>query len=275
MRKLILILVVVTPLLAGCQRSERQDKNNGPNAPGNAAAPAQTPPANGPATTPGSTPGVTPGGTAPAAPGSPATGTPTAAPVPPGQPAPADKFAPSPSAPEWREVVIPAGTQLEIEMETSVGSDISHVEDPVRAALVDNVTVHGTTALPAGSTVTGTVTNAKRPGKVKGVAELGIRFDTIRPKDGDASYHVRTGVVTRRGRATRQKDTLTIVGPAAGGALLGGLLGGKKGALIGTTVGGGAGTAVVLTTRGKELRLPRGTRLTIRLIDPLTVRVRA
>jgi hypothetical protein len=171
--------------------------------------------------------------------------------------------------------VIPAGAELDIRLENSVGSDTSQVEDPVRAELVEGVTVHGASALPAGSAVTGTVTNAKRPGKVKGVAELGIRFDTVKPAGGDSSYRMRTGVVTRRGRSTQKKDTLTIVGPAAGGALLGGLLGGKKGALVGTTVGGGAGTAVVLTTRGKDLRLPKGTRLVIKLMDPLTVRVRA
>jgi hypothetical protein len=119
------------------------------------------------------------------------------------------------------------------------------------------------------------VTNAKRPGNVKGVAELGIRFDTVRPKDGDSNYRMHTGVVTRRAKGTQKKDALTIVGPAAGGALLGGIFGGKKGALIGTTVGGGAGTAVVLTTRGKEVRLPKGTHLVIKLMDPLTVRVRA
>lgn len=264
MRKLILILVVLTPLFGGCQASER--KGQAPNGqPGNAA------PGNGPAAA-ASQP---PEGSAPAAPGSPATGTATPAPVPPGQPARADTIAPSAAAPVWREVVVPAGTQLDIELENSIGSDTSRVEDPVRATLVDGVRVHGTTVLPSGSAVTGTVTNARRPGKVKGVAQLAIRFDTVKPADGDASYRMQTGVVTRHGRTTRKKDTLTIVGPAAGGALLGGIFGGKKGALVGTTVGGGAGTAVVLTTRGKELRLPKGTRLAIKLVEPLTVRVRA
>ena len=69
-----------------------------------------------------------------------------------------------------------------------------------------------------------------------------------------------TAAVGAHGAATKQKDALEIGAPAAGGAIIGALIGGKKGALIGTAVGGGAGTAVVLSTRGKEVHLPRGTR---------------
>jgi hypothetical protein len=67
---------------------------------------------------------------------------------------------------------------------------------------------------------------------------------------------------------------MKIGAPAAGGAIIGGIVGGKKGALIGTAAGGGAGTAVVLSTRGKEVRLSRGAVLKLRLSEPLTVRVR-
>jgi hypothetical protein len=65
------------------------------------------------------------------------------------------------------------------------------------------------------------------------------------------------------------------IGGDTRGAVVGGLLGGKKGAIVGGAVAGGAGTAVVLSTRGKDVRLPRGSRLSIRLLEPLTVRVPA
>src|SRR4051812_44532953 len=34
---------------------------------------------------------------------------------------------------EWREVTIPAGTRLPVILETAVGSDTSHAEEPVSA----------------------------------------------------------------------------------------------------------------------------------------------
>jgi hypothetical protein len=61
--------------------------------------------------------------------------------------------------------------------------------------------------------------------------------------------------------------------PAAGGAIVGGIVGGKKGAGIGALAGGGGGTAVVLSTRGKEVRVGRGALLSVRLTAPLTVTV--
>ncbi len=73
--------------------------------------------------------------------------------------------------------------------------------------------------------------------------------------------------------ATKKKDALTIGIPAAGGAVIGALVDGKKGAAIGSAAGGGAGTAVVLSTRGKDAHISSGATLAVRLSEPLTVRI--
>ena len=74
--------------------------------------------------------------------------------------------------------------------------------------------------------------------------------------------------------ASKKKDALTIALPAAGGAAIGALVDGKKGAGIGSLIGGGAGTAAVLSTRGKDVRVGNGAVLSVRLASPLTVAVR-
>ena len=174
----------------------------------------------------------------------------------------------------WREVTIPAGTSLPVILDTSVGSDVSRVEMPVGAHLSRAVSIDGVAALPQGSLVTGVVTDATRSAKVKGRAHVGIRFDTITPAGSDEEYSIETGAIGRAAPAPKRNDAVKIGAPAAGGAIVGAILGGKKGALIGTAAGGGAGTAVVLSTRGKEIRLAKGTPLTVRLTQPLTVRIR-
>jgi hypothetical protein len=158
-------------------------------------------------------------------------------------------------------------------LEKSVGSDISRVEERVPAHISRAVRVGGVTAIPQGSRVDGVVIDATRPGKVKGRAHIGLRFESLAVDRGER-YDVRTATVGRIAPATKKKDALTVGLPAAGGAIVGGLVGGAKGAAIGGAAAGGAGTAVVLTTRGKEVRLPRGTPLSVRLTAPLTVRVR-
>jgi hypothetical protein len=173
-----------------------------------------------------------------------------------------------------REVTIPAGTRLPIVLDTSVNSATSRVEQSVQAHLVRPITVQGVTVLPQGTRVSGVVTDATRSGKVKGRAHLAVRFDTLTPSGDDERYQIQTAAVGRTAPGTKKKDALEIGMPAAGGAIIGGLIGGKKGALIGTGAGGGAGTAVVLATRGKEVSLPKGAALTLRLSEPVTVKVR-
>jgi hypothetical protein len=172
-----------------------------------------------------------------------------------------------------REITIPAGTALPVVLDTGVGSATSEVESPVHAHLTKPIVVRGITVVPEGSRISGVVTDATRSGRVKGRAHVAVRFDSLTPTGGER-YSIRTSAVGRTAEGTKKKDALEIGAPAAGGALIGALVGGKKGALIGTAVGGGAGTAVVLSTRGKEISLPKGAALTLRLTEPVTVKIR-
>jgi hypothetical protein len=171
-----------------------------------------------------------------------------------------------------REVIVPAGTVLRVRLDEAVGTDVSRVEDPVRGRLVNSIAIGGRTIVPAGSTVLGSVTQATRSGRVKGRARLAVRFHTLVPGADDERYRISTRTWARVAPGTKKKDGFTIGAPAGGGAIIGGIVGGKKGAAIGAAAGGGAGTAVVLATRGKEVRLGRGAVLVVRLTAPVTVR---
>jgi hypothetical protein len=160
-------------------------------------------------------------------------------------------------------------------LDTPVGSDTSRVEEVVRAHLTEAITVDGQPAVPEGSAVSGIVSDATRSGRVKGRAHIAIHFTTLAPHGTDDRYRIETTAVGRTAAATKKNDALKIGAPAAGGALIGGLIGGKKGALVGTAAGGGAGTAVVLSTRGKEIQLVKGTPLKLRLSEPITVKVKS
>ncbi len=177
------------------------------------------------------------------------------------------------SLPEFREVILPAGTVLPVELTTRVGSEISSVEDAVRGTLRRPVVVGGVQAFPAGTAVIGHVTAADRSARVKGRARVAFRFTTIDPPGDAERLTMRTDTVSRLAPATKKQDAAKIGGGAAGGAIIGGILGGGDGAAKGAAIGGAAGTGVVLSTRGKEVTLPAGTAVSVRLAAPLTVRV--
>jgi hypothetical protein len=170
-------------------------------------------------------------------------------------------------------VTIPAGTLLPVELQTAVASDTSRVEDPVRATLRRAVTVGGVQVLPAGTVVLGHVTAAERSARVKGRARIALRFTRLDPPGDAERIDIRTGVVSRMAAATKKQDAAKIGGGAAGGAIIGGILGGGDGAAKGAAIGGAAGTGVVLSTRGNEVRLGPGAPMSVTLQAPVTVRV--
>jgi type F conjugative transfer system protein TrbI len=171
-----------------------------------------------------------------------------------------------------REITVPAGTILPLVLDSYIASDQSRNEDPVRAHVRRNVVIGDLIVIPAGSAVSGYVTNVARSGRVKGRARVAFTFNRLSVRDAN-SLRINTSAVSRQAPATKSKDAAIIGLPAAGGAIVGAVTGGKKGAAIGAAAGGGAGTAVVLSTRGKEVRLGRGYQLGVRLLSPITIRV--
>jgi hypothetical protein len=173
----------------------------------------------------------------------------------------------------YTEVTIPSGTTLRLALSSAVGSDTSRVEEPVRATLRSPVTINGQVVLPAGSEVTGVVTDADGSGRVKGRARVAMRFSSVRA-NGE-SYDIRTSGYAQEAAATKKQDAEKIAIGAGAGAALGAILGGGSGAAKGAAIGGAGGTGVVLATKGKEVHLGPGAGITTRLTAPVTVRVKS
>jgi hypothetical protein len=183
---------------------------------------------------------------------------------------PADANAPA-TAPSG-SLAIPRNTVLALELLTPLSTDASQRGDRLQARVIEP-------AQYAGYMVEGRVAQVKRPGKVKGVAELQLAFDQIRTNDNrTATLHAElievvpmggedTTVDSEGGVKGRDstKDDAAKVGAASGiGAIIGVIAGGGKGAAIGAIIGGGVGTAGVMTQRGKDIRLEQGQHLKIR-----------
>jgi hypothetical protein len=170
-------------------------------------------------------------------------------------------------------VFIPRDAVLVIELQSSISTEVSQQGDPFQARVTSPNEF-------AGAIVEGRVSRVKRAGKVKGSSQLQLSFDTIRMPDGRTSPfnasvveildmgNSDSGTVDSEGGVKGRdstKDDVTRVGASAGvGAIIGAIFGGGHGAAIGAAIGGSVGTAGVLTSRGKDLRLERGQQLKIR-----------
>lgn len=163
-------------------------------------------------------------------------------------------------------VEIPAGTELDARLQNSLNSGTAKVEDRFEATTLVDVNVSGRTVLPAGSVLRGVVTAVDPATRTNRTAKMTVSFDQVTVND--RAYPIR-GTVTQaiQGEGIRG-ETGRIATGAGVGAVIGGLLGGFKGALLGVLVGGGGITAA---TEGKEVELPQGAVLRVRLDSPVQI----
>jgi hypothetical protein len=274
--KALLILTLAAGLAAACSKSA-------PPAAETQKAPASTPPqpADAPAQPAGGQPAAAPTAQPTSAPppaSAPQTSAPSAS-----TPAASAAAAPAPSAtrppaappepvaapaPKFRDITIPAGTALSVTVLSTLASNASKVEDPVKGALAKPVVISGSTALPEGAAMSGFVTDVKESGRVKGKASIAFRFDRV-AAHGE-THRVQTARVTVEAQQQKSDDVKKGGVGAGVGAIVGGVAGGGSGAAIGA-VAGGAGA--VLVTKGREVQIPPGTLVTVLMQEPLTVRV--
>ena len=179
---------------------------------------------------------------------------------------------PPPPAPEFVDVTVPSDAVFGLQIERTVSSELARVEDKVDARVTRDVRVSDRIAIPAGSTVRGSVTEVDRGGRIKGKARLAIRFHTIVLADG-TQVALKTDPVVREGQSPGGQSAAKVGGAAIGGAILGAILGGGKGAAIGAATGAAGGTAAAMTNDRDPATLAAGTTVTVRMQAPVTVTV--
>jgi hypothetical protein len=237
--------------MMGCSKKE-QPAQPAPAATGQEAqAPAAQPAAGQPATAPAGAPE-----TAPATASAPAAAPVAEAPAPPPPPPP-------------QPIVIPAGKTVTVRMGEGLNSKAAQDGQTFTGTLANGIAVNGKVVVPAGSGVTGVVSEAKSAGRFKGEAILAIRLTSINVKGVPHNVGTDEYVVTQKGKGKR--SAVMIGGGAGGGALIGGLAGGGKGALIGGLIGAGAGTAGAAFTGNKELSIPAESAVSFKTTTPITI----
>jgi len=161
---------------------------------------------------------------------------------------------------------IPAGTELDVRLQNSLNSGTAQVEDRFEGTTLVDLNVNGRVVIPAGSVMRGVVTAVEPGTRTNRTAKMTVSFDQV-TVNGRA-YPMR-GTVTEalKGEGIRGEATRAGAGAAVGG-IIGAVLGGAKGALLGVLIGGGG---TIAATEGKEVEIPQGTVLRVRVDAPLQI----
>lgn len=196
---------------------------------------------------------------------------------------------PAPADPQARSYSVTAGTRVPLLLINSISTRSAHEGDQVYLETAFPIVISQKIVIPPGSYVRGTITQVKRPGRVKGRGEMYLRFDSLTLPNGvTRDFRARVGAVDGGGSETLDKKEGKIQGDTSKGSDLGtmatttatgtgigaiaGSAGGRPG--LGTGLGAGAGAvaglAAVLLTRGPDVQLMRGTELDMVLDRALT-----
>jgi Glycine zipper 2TM domain len=167
-------------------------------------------------------------------------------------------------APATHVLTVPAGTVLNLSLNSDLTTKTAKVGDPVQAQITSDVRVDGHLAIPSGATVSGKVTEVvSGSNKIGGVPTLGIQIDYL--ELANSQRVAINGEILQQGKSNTGRDTAKIAGGAVAGAVVGHQVNDKKsGTLIGGLLGGAIGTIAAKKT-GTEVKLPAGTALTISL----------
>jgi hypothetical protein len=155
---------------------------------------------------------------------------------------------------------------MDVRLQTNLNSGRAMVEDRFEATTLVDLSVGSRVVIPAGSVVRGVVTSVEAATRTNRTGRLTVSFDQVTV--GGRAYPMR-GTVTQALESEGIRGEAARVGVGAGvGGIIGGILGGFKGALAGILIGGGG---TIAATEGKEVDLPQGTTLRVRLDSPLQI----
>ncbi|HEY6903377.1 MAG TPA: hypothetical protein VI216_03665, partial [Candidatus Acidoferrales bacterium] len=177
------------------------------------------------------------------------------------------------------QIEVASGTHIPLVLHNAISTRSAKPGDPVYFETIFPVMVDGHVVIPAGSYVSGEITESKRPGRIKGRGELMMKLTEMILPNG---YMVNlkampngagTGggeTVNNEGQIVGDSDKTSDVGTVirsteagtgigAGAGAAAGNIG--KGVGIGAGIGAIAGLGAVLLTRGPDAELPRGSTL--------------
>jgi hypothetical protein len=191
------------------------------------------------------------------------------------------------AAPQTK-VALPVGTQVDVQLTTTISSSANQTGDPFIAEIEDPVFAGGEEVISPGSTLRGHIAFLKTAGRLRGRAEMRLVADDIVTKNGKQfSFKADlanlsssdAGVIKKKndnegtleGSGKSIKNAAKDAGIAtAAGAGVGTISAGGTGALYGAGVGAIGGLIYALAKHNRNLVLNAGTELTFQLTTSAT-----
>ena len=183
-------------------------------------------------------------------------------------PPPAPQPPPPPPAPP-RAVV---GTEIASNSSVEITTRKNKAGETFTASVTNPVMDGGREVIPAGALVTFRIVESKPAENKNSQGQLAIQAMSV--AIGDKSYPLSADVTdlqyVLKGRGVTAGDAGKVAAGAAIGAVVGQILTkNSTGTVVGGAVGAAAGTAIAIKSADKDIVIPAGARILIKLKEPL------
>ena len=183
---------------------------------------------------------------------------------------------PSPPVQVPERVTLPAGTILNVVLETPLSTRIAKQNQPVTFRTVSPIRVFEGIDIPPDTAIHGTVVEAKKPGGFGKAGVIRVKLEQF-----ELTPNAMVPVVARLQSADMDKqgriradsvhgtDMVELAQYALTGTLLGARIGGGKGAGIGAGAGALAALLIMMARRGPDVYLEPGMPFVVVLDEPV------
>ena len=157
----------------------------------------------------------------------------------------------------------------------TISSRTAKPGDAFTASVVSDVQdAAGRVVIPAGSVVSGTITDVKSAPNPSspGTLTLAVKSVAVNGRSYPINATIDSLATERAGRNVNGGDALKVGVGAAAGAIVGQIVGkNTKGTVIGAVVGAAAGAGYAAATKDSDIRLPAGTHILVTLQQRLNI----
>jgi len=165
--------------------------------------------------------------------------------------------------------------QFSIATTATISSRSAKPGDVFTATVVADVQdAAGRVAIPAGSLVSGTITDVKSAPNPSspGTLTLAVNSVAVNGRSYPINASIDSLATERHGRPISGGDAVKVGVGAAAGAIVGQIIGkNSKGTIIGAVVGAAAGGAYAAATKDGDISLPAGTHILVTISQRLNI----
>ena len=164
---------------------------------------------------------------------------------------------------------LPAGTEFQVRLVQGLTSGKNKTGESFRTVLDKDVVVNGVPVLKRGADVTGTITEAKHSGRVKGKGKMVLTLSSFQA--GQQSVAIQTNTLTFESEGSKGRDGKRIAAAIGVGAGIGAIADGGEGAAKGAVIGVAVGVGATLLTKGKEVEFGAEQKFSFKLENSVTL----